>query len=58
MTVENASMENVGTISTHRNQRKKYQEVGLPAFTPQKLPIYSKNKKNYTNYLCKTFNSE
>ena len=52
MTVENASMENVGTISTHRNQRKKYQEVGLPAFALQKFPIYSKNKKNYTGIIC------
>ena len=52
MTVENASMENVGTISTHRNQRKKYQEVGLPAFALQKFPIYSKNQKNYTEIIC------
>ena len=37
--------KNVGTISTHWNQRKKYQEVGLPAFTLQKFPIFSKNKK-------------
>ena len=44
--------KNVGTISTHRNQRKKYQEVGLPAFTLQTFPIVSKNKKTYTEIIC------
>ena len=33
--------KNVGTISTHRNKRKKYKEVGLPVFMLQKFPIFS-----------------
>ena len=44
--------KNDGTISTHRNQRKKYQEVGLLPFTIQRFRIFSKNKKNYTEIIC------
>ena len=32
--------KNVGTTSTHQNQRKKYKEVGLPVFMLLKFPIF------------------
>ena len=44
--------KNVETISAHWNQRKKYQDVVLLAFTIQKFSIFSKNKKKYTEIIC------
>ena len=46
------AIENVAKISTHRNERKKYKDVGCPVFTLQKFPyIYI---HIYINYLFDT----
>ena len=52
MKIENASMEEYWDYFNPPKSEEEYQEVGFPAITLQKLTIYSKNKKNYTEIIC------
>ena len=51
MAIVNVSIEKWDYFNPPKPEEK-YQEVRLLAFPLQKLRIFSKNKKNYTEIIC------